>query len=54
MESQPSVVTGRRRQHALLRSWSGWPLTSILIDPAQIVQVREAGRPRLARRLAGG
>ena len=43
MAGQPTVVTGRRRQHELLRSWSGWPLTSILIDPAEVAQVREAG-----------
>jgi hypothetical protein len=43
MASQPTIVTGRRRQHELLRSWSGWPLTSILIDPAEVAHVREAG-----------
>jgi hypothetical protein len=36
-------VTSRRRQRELLRSWSGWPLTSILIDPAEVAHVREAG-----------
>jgi hypothetical protein len=40
---QPTIVTGRRRQHELLRSWSGWPLTSILIDPSEVTQVLEAG-----------
>lgn len=43
MESPPTVVTSRRRQHELLRSWSGWPLTSILIDPTEVAQVRGAG-----------
>jgi hypothetical protein len=40
---QPTVVTSRRRQHELLRSWSGWPLTSILIDPAEVAHARESG-----------
>ncbi len=44
MASQPTIVTGRRRQHELLRSWSGWALTSILIDPAEVAHAREAGR----------
>ena len=43
MASPPTVVTSRRRQHELLRSWTGWPLTSILIDPTEVAQVREAG-----------
>lgn len=43
MASQPTIVTGRRRQHELLRSWSGWALTSILIDPAEVAHAREAG-----------
>lgn len=43
MASQPTIVTGRPRQHELLRSWSGWPLTSILIDPAQVAHAREVG-----------
>jgi hypothetical protein len=43
MASQPTVVTSRRRQHELLRSWTGWPLTSVLIDPAEVAQVRVAG-----------
>lgn len=43
MSGQPTVVTSRRRQHELLRSWSGWPLTTILIDPAEVAQVREGG-----------
>lgn len=43
MVSQPTIVTGRRRQHELLRSWSGWALTSILIDPAEVAHAREAG-----------
>lgn len=33
----------RRRQRELLRSWSGWPLTMILLDPTEVVRVREAG-----------
>lgn len=45
MASQPTIVTGRRRQHELLRSWSGWPLTSILIDPAEVAHARESGWP---------
>jgi len=36
MESHPSIVLGRRRQHELLRSWSGRPLALILIDPEVI------------------
>lgn len=43
MVSPPNVVTSRRRQHELLRSWNGWPLTSVLIDPAEVAQVRDAG-----------
>ena len=43
MASQPTIVTGRRRQHELLRSWSGWALTSILIDPAEVAHARDAG-----------
>lgn len=43
MTSPPTVVTGRRRQHGLLRSWSGWGLTSIPIDPAEIARIRRAG-----------
>jgi len=43
MAGQPTIVTGRRRQHELLRSWSGWPLTSILIEPAEVARTREAG-----------
>ena len=42
MASPPTVVTSRRRQHELLRSWTGWPLTSILIDPTEVAQVRLA------------
>jgi hypothetical protein len=38
-----TIVTSRRRQHQLLRSWSGWPLTSILIDPAEVAHARESG-----------
>jgi hypothetical protein len=36
MAGQPTVVTGRRREHEVLRSWSGWSLTSIRIDLAEI------------------
>lgn len=43
MASPPTVVTSRRRQHELLRLWTGWTLTSVLIDPAEVAQVREAG-----------
>ena len=43
MNGQPTVVTSRRRQRELLRSWSGWPLTSILLDPAEVAQIREGG-----------
>jgi len=43
MSGQPTIVTGRRRQHELLRSWSGWPLTSILIEAAEVARAREAG-----------
>lgn len=43
MASPPTVVTSRRIQHELLRSWTGWPLTSVLIDPAEVAQVRDAG-----------
>ena len=43
MASSPTVVTSRRRQHELLRSWTGWPLTSVLIAPAEVAQVRDAG-----------
>jgi hypothetical protein len=50
MASRPTVVTSRRRQHELLRSWTGWPLTSILIDPAEVAQVREAGWSRTHHR----
>jgi len=43
MANPPTVVTSRRRQHELLRSWTGWPLTSVLIDPAEVAQVRDSG-----------
>jgi hypothetical protein len=43
LSGQPTTVTSRRRQHELLRSWSGWPLTSILLDPTEVAQVREGG-----------
>lgn len=40
---QPTVVTSRRRQRELLRSWPTWALTSILVDPGEVAQVREVG-----------
>lgn len=43
MTGQPTAVTSRRRQHELLRSWATWAMTSILIDPGEVAQVREAG-----------
>jgi hypothetical protein len=43
MAISPTVVTSRRRQHELLRSWTGWPLTSVLSDPAEVAQVRDSG-----------
>lgn len=43
MASPPTVVTSRRRQHELLRSWTVWPLTSVLIHPAEVARVRDAG-----------
>jgi len=43
MASPQTVVTSRRRQHELLRSWTGWPLTSVPIAPAEVAQVRDAG-----------
>ena len=36
MASPPTVVISRRRQHELLRSWTGWPLTSVLLDSAEV------------------
>jgi len=60
MASQPTIVTGRRRQHQLLRPWTGWPLTSILIDPAEVAHARKAGwsgthhhDPETAERIVG-
>ncbi len=43
MTTQPAVVTSRRRQCELLRSWSTWAMTSILLDAAEIARVRESG-----------
>ncbi|MAO79340.1 MAG: hypothetical protein CMH82_01500 [Nocardioides sp.] len=43
MTGPPMVVPGRRRQLELLRSWSGWALTSILLEPAEVAHVREGG-----------
>lgn len=41
---QPTVVTSRRRQHELLRTWTTWTLTQILIDPApEVASARDAG-----------
>lgn len=61
MASQPTIVTGRRRQRELLRSWSGWALTSILIDPAEVAHARDAGwsgtnhhDPETGERIVGG
>lgn len=56
----PTIVTSRRRQRELLRSWSGWPLTMILLDPTEVARVREAGwsathhsDPRTRERIVG-
>lgn len=43
MTTQPAVVTSRRRQCELLRSWSPWAMTSILLDAAETARVRESG-----------
>lgn len=43
MSAQPALVTSRRRQHELLRSWPTWALTSILRDPGEVARVRESG-----------
>jgi hypothetical protein len=43
MAGPPAVVSSRRRQHELLRSWKGWALTSVLVDPAEVAQVRDLG-----------
>ncbi|HRD60646.1 MAG TPA: hypothetical protein PLZ93_11285 [Nocardioides sp.] len=43
MSTQSTVVTSRRRQHELLRSWSTWAMTSILLDPSEVARVRESG-----------
>lgn len=43
MSTPPTIVTGRRRQRELLRSWSGWALTSILIEPGEVARARESG-----------
>ncbi|EON22139.1 hypothetical protein CF8_3979 [Nocardioides sp. CF8] len=60
MASRSTVVTSRRCQHELLRSWTVWPLTAVLIDPAEVAQVREAGwsgthhrDPETGARIAG-
>lgn len=37
------AVPSRRRQHELLRSWSTWAMTSILLEPAEVTRVRESG-----------
>lgn len=42
MSTQPTVVTSRRRQHELLRLWSHWSLTSILLDPSEVSRVRDS------------
>lgn len=41
--SRELPVTSRRRQRDLLRSWSTWAMTSILLDPAQVNHVRDSG-----------
>lgn len=43
MTGQPTVVASRRRQRELLRAWPTWALTSILLDPAEVVRVSEGG-----------
>lgn len=43
MSGQPTVVASRRRQHELLRSWSTWAMTSILLDPTEVARMRESG-----------
>lgn len=43
MTTQPTMVTSRRRQCELLRSWSTWAMTSILLDAAEVARVRESG-----------
>lgn len=55
-----TLVTSRRRQHELLRSWSTWAMTSILLDPAAVALVRETGwsgthhaDPSTGERIAG-
>ena len=55
-----TLVTSRRRQHELLRLWSTWAMTSILLDPAAVARVREAGwsgthhaDPATGERIAG-
>jgi hypothetical protein len=57
---QPNLVTSWRRQHELLRSWSTWAMTSILLDPSEVAQVRESGwsgthhsDPATGERIAG-
>lgn len=43
MNAELALVTSRRRQHELLKSWPTWALTSILRDPAEVARVRESG-----------
>jgi len=43
VSARPAVVISRRRQHELLRSWPTWAMTSVLLDPAEVAQVRESG-----------
>lgn len=38
-----TLVTSRRRQHELLRLWSTWAMTSILLEPTAVARVRESG-----------
>lgn len=43
MSTSPTVVTSQRRQHELLLTWPHWALTSILLDPAEVARVSNAG-----------
>lgn len=43
MTGPANLVASRRRQHELLRSWSTWAMTSILLDPSEVAHVRESG-----------
>lgn len=43
VNAPPAVVTNRRRQLELLKSWGTWALTSILLDRNEIARVKESG-----------